>query len=117
MISYETYKSLHIFFILSFFSSLGFVSCGSQLLQKKLGKWMVGLASFLIMVAGMGLIARLGFTHGKPFPFWVNLKIGNWILINFFFNPFNPFNPWLSHPLQVIPVHRQETIDYHHELR
>ncbi|MDO9180916.1 MAG: hypothetical protein Q7U04_00845, partial [Bacteriovorax sp.] len=85
MISYETYKSLHIFFILCFFSSMGFVSYSSQLLQKKLGKWMVGLASFLIMVAGMGLIARLGFKHDQAFPLWIKLKIGNWIAINVLF--------------------------------
>lgn len=85
MISYETYKALHLFFILSFFSSLGFVSYHSPLIEKKLGKWMVGLASFLIFVAGMGLIARLGFKHTEPFPLWIKLKIINWVVINILF--------------------------------
>ena len=84
MISYETYKSLHIFFILTFFSSIGFVSYNSPLMGKKLGKWLIGLVSFLIMVAGMGLIARLGFKHGQPFPLWIKLKIANWVGINIF---------------------------------
>jgi hypothetical protein len=85
MISYETYKSLHIFFILCFFSGMGFVSYQSNLIQKKLGKWMVGTASFLIFVAGMGLIARLGFKHSEAFPLWVKLKILNWLAINILF--------------------------------
>lgn len=85
MISYESYKSLHIFFILCFFSSMGFVSCNSKLIQKKLGKWMVGLSSILILVAGMGLLARLGNKHDQVFPLWVKLKIGNWVALNILF--------------------------------
>ncbi|MDD4975765.1 MAG: hypothetical protein PHY93_15515 [Bacteriovorax sp.] len=85
MITYEHYKAMHIFFILCFFSSMGFVSCQSKLIQKKLGKWLVGLASFLIFVAGMGLIARLGFKHDQAFPLWVKLKIGNWVAVNILF--------------------------------
>jgi len=85
MISYEFYKTLHIFFIVCLFSSIGFVSCGSKLIQKKLGKWMVGMASFLILVAGMGLIARLGFKHDQAFPLWIKLKITNWLIINLLF--------------------------------
>ena len=85
MISYETYKSLHIFFILCFFSSMGFISCSSKLIQRKLGKWMVGIASLLIFVAGMGLIARLGFKHNEAFPLWIKLKMGNWLAINILF--------------------------------
>ena len=64
---------------------MGFVSYDSKLIQKKLGKWMVGLTSFLILVAGMGLIARLGFKHNDPFPLWIKLKIGNWVFINILF--------------------------------
>jgi hypothetical protein len=82
IISYETYKSLHIFLIICFFSSIGFISYDSQLMQKKLGKWLVGLASFLIFVAGMGLIARLGFKHNEAFPLWIKLKMANWVVIN-----------------------------------
>jgi hypothetical protein len=85
MITYEQYKTMHILFILCLFSSMGFVSCNSNLIQKKRGKWMVGLVSFLIFVAGMGLIARLGFTHGQAFPLWVKLKMGTWFVINILF--------------------------------
>ena len=82
MISYETYKMLHLFFILTFFASLGFVASSSELVQNKSGKIVVGVFSFLIFVAGMGLIARLGFKHSEPFPLWIRLKILNWVMIN-----------------------------------
>lgn len=85
MISYETYKALHLFFILCLFMSIGFIAYDSKVIQMKKGKWLVGLASFLILVAGMGLIARLGFKHGEPFPLWIKLKIGNWVALNILF--------------------------------
>jgi hypothetical protein len=50
-----------------------------------MGKWMVGLVSILILVAGMGLIARLGFKHNQAFPLWIKLKITNWVIINVLF--------------------------------
>jgi hypothetical protein len=46
---------------------------------------MIGIASFLIFVAGMGLLARLGFKHVEAFPLWFKLKIGNWVIINLLF--------------------------------
>lgn len=85
MFSYQAYKTMHILFIVCFFSTMGFASSGSKLMQKKLGKFMVFLASFLILVAGMGLLARLGYTSANPFPLWVKLKIGNWVVITLLF--------------------------------
>lgn len=82
MISYETYKILHLIFILTFFSSLGFVASSSELVQNKIGKIILGIVSFLILAAGMGLIARVGFKHGEAFPLWLNLKIAAWLLVN-----------------------------------
>lgn len=85
MISYETYKTIHLFFVLIFFSSLGFVASSSPYFAKKSAKIIAGLVSFMIMVAGMGLIARIGFKHGQAFPLWLNLKFVAWILINILF--------------------------------
>jgi hypothetical protein len=85
MISYVSYKTLHIFFILLFFSSMGFVVYQAPSMQKKMGQFLIGLVSFLIFVAGMGLIARLGYKHSEPFPLWIKLKMGNWFLINLLF--------------------------------
>lgn len=82
MISYETYKLLHLIFIMTFFASLGLVASSSTLIKGILGKVLVGLVSFLILVVGMGLVARLGFKHGQAFPLWISLKIGLWFFIN-----------------------------------
>lgn len=84
MISYGTYKLLHLFFILTLFSTLGFAASSSPVVSKKFAKIALGLVSFLLFVAGMGLIARLGFKHGEGFPLWIYLKMGLWIFLNFF---------------------------------
>ncbi len=85
MISYETYKFLHLFFIITFFASLGLAASASPLIANKTGKIITGVISFLIFVAGMGLIARLGFKHNQGFPLWIYLKMLNWLVINILF--------------------------------
>ena len=85
MISYETYKTLHLIFILLFFTSLGFAMNENSVFQRPKGKIIVWLVSFLIFVAGMGLVARLNMKHGEAFPFWIRSKVGGWILINTLF--------------------------------
>lgn len=80
MISYHFYKVLHIAMILFLISTLGFLL--NDHLRSKGQKILVGVVSFLIFVGGMGLIARMGFRHGEPFPLWINVKILMWVLIN-----------------------------------
>lgn len=53
-----------------------------DLVKTKGQKIAIGFISFMIFVGGMGLIARLGFRHGEAFPFWINLKILMWVLVN-----------------------------------
>ena len=84
MISYEIYKLLHLFFILTLFSTLGFAASATPFMATKLAKIAFGLVSFLFFVSGMGLIARLGFKHGEGFPLWIYLKMGLWISLNIF---------------------------------
>lgn len=81
MFSYPFYKTLHLLFILCLFTSIGFVSLRSDLMQKKAGKILLGAVTFMIFVGGMGLLARLGFKHSEPFPLWVKLKLVNWGLL------------------------------------
>ncbi|MBP9681837.1 MAG: hypothetical protein KBD76_10565 [Bacteriovorax sp.] len=85
MIGYETYKMLHLFALLTVFTSLGFVASSSTFIQQKRAKILLGFFSFMIFVAGMGLVARIGFKHGEGFPFWLIAKMGNWFLLNVFF--------------------------------
>lgn len=80
MIGYEVYKVFHIVMVLFLISTLGFIVEGK--VENKLKKILIGLVSFFIFVGGMGLIARLGFRHGEPFPLWINLKITLWVFVN-----------------------------------
>lgn len=79
MISYQLYKVLHIsfiFFILTFIASM--------LLGNFTAKWpkiLAGVSGLLILVTGMGLIARLGFKHDEPFPLWIWGKFIFWLLL------------------------------------
>jgi uncharacterized membrane protein SirB2 len=47
----------------------------------KLKKILMGVMSLIILVAGMGLIARLGIPHGEPWPLWLKAKLGIWAVV------------------------------------
>jgi hypothetical protein len=78
MISYETYKILHLVSILILFSGLGISFYGA--VHKHI-KMLTGLATLFTLVAGMGLMARLGMKHSEPWPLWIQLKMGVWFLV------------------------------------
>lgn len=82
MISYETYKILHIFTLFMVISAMGGIIAEGRWIPNKSFKITVGVLSFLIFVGGMGLIARLGFKHGEAFPAWILTKIAAWIVFN-----------------------------------
>ncbi len=69
MISYEFYKFLHFTFIF-----LAIALFFSNKPQTKFQKNLRLFTYFFIFVAGMGLIARMGFKHSEPFPLWIKLK-------------------------------------------
>jgi len=76
MISYSIYKVTHLvaLFVVTSCFGVSFFSGKPQ-------KWarIVGMtASFLILLGGMGLLARLGM---KTWPNWVLVKIGIWCVI------------------------------------
>ncbi|MCB9062254.1 MAG: SirB2 family protein [Halobacteriovoraceae bacterium] len=79
--SYEIYKIIHIVAIIGVFASLAVsLSTPAGEVQVK-HKILNGLMSFLILVAGMGLLARIGIKHGEGFPTWVIGKFVAWGLI------------------------------------
>lgn len=80
MIGYEVYKVFHVVMVLFLISTLGFIIEGK--VTSKAKKILIGLVSFFIFVGGMGLIARLGFKHGEPFPLWLILKMTLWVFVN-----------------------------------
>lgn len=75
---YEFYK---IFHVVSLFLLMG-VFTASMLIEPP--KWMKifsGILSLLIFVAGMGLIARIGISHGAGWPLWLKVKVGMWLFL------------------------------------
>ncbi len=82
MISYNVYKILHIMTLFSLFFVVGFFISNQEASRNKSLRIIFGIVSFLVFVAGMGLIARLGFKHGEPFPSWILVKMGAWLFLN-----------------------------------
>ena len=52
---------------------------------KKLEKILLHSSGFFIFVGGMGLLARLGVSHGEGWPLWIKAKLGLWVLLFAFF--------------------------------
>lgn len=79
MISYEFYKILHIFSLIGIIMSL---TANSLLpVPKKWSKIIGMISSLLLFVAGMGLLARTGVSHGEPWPVWVKVKVLIWFVL------------------------------------
>lgn len=80
MLTYEFYKVLHLSMILIFIAN-----CGAAFVQEsspRFAKIAIGVSSFFILVGGMGLLARIGFSHGAAFPGWVWAKIVIWGILS-----------------------------------
>lgn len=75
--SYEVYKFLHFICLFMFISGIS----ASFLMENppKIAKIMSGISSFLILVAGMGLLART--MPGEKWPGWIHAKITIWGLV------------------------------------
>lgn len=84
--TYTFYKVLHIFSIVLLFVSIGGLSLhginGGNKESNKASKLVAithGVAMLLILTAGFGLMARLGFT--KTWPVWLYPKLVIWLLM------------------------------------
>lgn len=88
MISYATYKVIHIFGILLLVFSLGglcfqfIFDAGTRGpgARRRLVFITHGIALLIVLVGGFGLLARLGINLGSSSPMWVWLKFVIWIL-------------------------------------
>ena len=78
MISYEIYKIIHLTSLMIVFTSMSIQLVGEK--DIKLLKILSGIASFLILVSGMGLLARVGVSHGGM-PLWAILKMFLWLTL------------------------------------
>lgn len=77
--SYQIYKALHFLALITIVFSL---AINTVLPTPNRSIKILGMtASLILFVAGMGLFARLGFSHGGAWPLWFKLKISLWCLL------------------------------------
>lgn len=88
MISYATYRIIHLFGIFVLFlalgaQTLGAMTDGARLTNgaRKLLAITHGVALLVILFGGFGLLARIGIAHGTAWPGWIWLKLGIWLLL------------------------------------
>jgi hypothetical protein len=84
--SYFTYKLIHYLGIFILLATLGAalgrqgMSEGRDPLRTRWGA-VHGVALFLVLLGGFGLMARVGVDHGAMFPGWILAKFGIWALL------------------------------------
>lgn len=79
MISYEIYKILHIYAVVVMILSLAI----NLVVPEKIKFFSIlsGFFTFLVLVGGFGLMARIGIKHGQMFPLWITIKMLVWSII------------------------------------
>jgi uncharacterized membrane protein SirB2 len=84
MLSYESYKLIHLLGVIFLFVSLGgylTLSSTKTPVSRKLIALTHGIAVIVILVAGFGLLARLGFSAFQSWPLWVWVKLVIWLIL------------------------------------
>ena len=86
MISYSVYRLVHLVGIFLLFVVLGGLSWSAArtgttaAASRRLATILHGVALFIVLLGGFGLMARLGVAHGTAWPGWVWAKLGIWLL-------------------------------------
>lgn len=102
--SYFFYKILHLFAVLLLFTSLGTLAAagsGGERLRRLAGI-AHGIALAVILVAGFGLLARLGLFGSIPG--WAWFKIGLWLFLGLVVLPLRRRPEWAVRLWPLIPV-------------
>lgn len=87
MISYPVYRLVHLVGIFLLFVVLGGLSYGAARAEAggggvspRLAMVLHGVALFIVLLGGFGLLARLGIVQGTSWPGWVWAKLAIWLL-------------------------------------
>ena len=75
--SYQLYKIIHVVSIVLFFSMFAKAAYAGK--SEKSDKISTGIFLVLILIAGFGLMARLGIN--TPWPTWIYIKFGIWLVV------------------------------------
>jgi len=79
----QFYRLLHLGGLVALFAALGAMTLrGKDQKASKLASMLHGLAILAMLVAGFGLLAKLGITD-FPWPVWVFAKFGIWLILGF----------------------------------
>ena len=77
--SYETYKILHISGLFAVFMALGgLIVHGTG--RKRLLAITHGVGLTVVLIAGFGLLARLGMAQPSSWPGWIYAKFALWLI-------------------------------------
>lgn len=81
--SYESYKILHVLGLVLVMLGLGAIlGSGREVARaRRIGSILHGVGILVMIVAGFGLMARLGIMGPEHWPLWLILKMGIWVLI------------------------------------
>ncbi len=101
--SYETYKILHITGVLALFMSFGGLIVLGAGKKKRLLAITHGVALLVMLVAGFGLLARLGMAQPASWGGWVYAKFFLWLIAGGLM-AFIPRRPALAKPLWFLLI-------------
>jgi hypothetical protein len=104
-----TYKLIHYLGIFILLATLGAtlgrqaMTEGRDPLRARLGA-VHGVALFLVLLGGFGLMARVGVAHGSMFPGWILVKLGIWVLLGGVLFVARQNRRWTMHLLALVPL-------------
>ncbi|MBC74433.1 MAG: hypothetical protein CME64_00300 [Halobacteriovoraceae bacterium] len=76
--NYHDLKVAHIFFAFVTIALSSALFSGAEGKSKKI---IYGLSTLLLIGTGFAIMGRFGIKHSPPYPTWINIKIGLWLVL------------------------------------